>query len=421
MRKDLAILGLMIIAVTLAGELNIHPFNDSFRISFSIPIFFFFLLWIHNISPVLSGLFVGLSVVLFRMALDVWNLGLPSWDESFHLHFPSFLYYFTYSCLFYLTRINHYHHKPLLVGLLGVLIEIATGVVELSVRYSSLLKAITGPTLGKIVVIAVIRTFFVLGFFNIIKIRQEEIMEQEQQKLMFISNLYEETIHLKKSLQNAEDITRECYELYRDLKSGQHSTDLYEFAKRALKIAGQVHEIKKDNQRIYAGISKMIAGESFTDYMKVEELGEMIVKTNQKYARLLGKEIRFFLQVEGEHPLYHVYTTLSLINNLVANAVESIEKTGTIVISIEKKGDSVIFKVSDNGPGVPRKIQELIFKPGFTTKYDLLGKPSTGIGLSYVKEVARNLKGEVSVHSPADQNETVFKIRLPLDSLSKKG
>ncbi|WP_170839723.1 ATP-binding protein [Lihuaxuella thermophila] len=408
----------MLIAVTLAGELNIHPFNDSFRISFSIPIFFFFLLWIRNISPIVSGLLVGISVVLFRMSLDVWHSGLP--DESFRHHFPAFLYYFTYSCLFYATRINQYHHRPLMVGLLGVLIEITTGIVELSVRYASLLKVITGPTLGKIIVIAIIRTFFVLGFFNIIKLRQEEIVEQEQQKLMFISNLYEETIHLKKSLQNAEDITRDCYDLYRDLKT-KHSADPDEFAQRALKIAGQVHEIKKDNQRIYAGISKMIAGEITTDVMKIEELGEVIVKTNQKYARLLGKEIQFVLQIEGAHPLYHVFTILTLINNLVANAVESIEKTGIIGISIEEKGDSVIFQVSDNGPGVPQKMQELIFKPGFTTKYDLLGKPSTGIGLSYVKEVVRSLEGEVSVQSPAGQNQTVFTIRLPLDRLIRKG
>ena len=58
---------------------------------------------------------------------------------------------------------------------------------------------------------------------------------------------------------------------------------------QALQIAGEVHDVKKDNQRIFAGLSKLISDESFTDYMSVHELVNIIIRANTKYARLLER------------------------------------------------------------------------------------------------------------------------------------
>lgn len=66
-------------------------------------------------------------------------------------------------------------------------------------------------------------------------------------------------------------------------------------SKKALRIAGDIHEVKKDNQRIFAGLSKTISNESFQNYMKAEELIELIVRINKKYADSLHKQITFFL------------------------------------------------------------------------------------------------------------------------------
>ncbi|MBA4494165.1 sensor histidine kinase [Paenactinomyces guangxiensis] len=408
----------MVITVPLAGELKLNPFNDDYRVSFSIPVFFFFLLWIRKISPIFSGFVIGVCVVAFRMALELWNGGIE-WGASFNIYFPSFLYYFIYGCLFYFAKINHFHHRPLVVGLLGVLVEAGASFAELLTRYSIIEKTITLSIIGKIIVIAVVRSFLVLGFFNLIKLRQEK--EENEQKMMLISNLFEETIQLRKSLQNAEEITRDCYDLYRNLKHHKPLDGIGEYTQTALRIAGQVHEIKKDNQRIYAGLSRLISRQSLTDYMSIRDLGGIVIRTNQKYARLLDKNIQFSLYIEGYHPPYHIYSTLSLMNNLVSNAVESIREKGKVEIDICKDGEWLEFRVSDDGPGIPEKNQELIFKPGFTTKYDLSGKQSTGIGLSYVKEMVEQLNGTVSVQSRTVNPETVFVIRLPAESLVEKG
>lgn len=75
---------------------------------------------------------------------------------------------------------------------------------------------------------------------------------------------------------------------------------------QALQIAGEVHDVKKDNQRIFAGLSKLISDESFTDYMSVHELVNIIIRANAKYARLLEKDIQFVYKIDGVHPHYHI-------------------------------------------------------------------------------------------------------------------
>ena len=69
------------------------------------------------------------------------------------------------------------------------------------------------------------------------------------------------------------------------------------------------------------------------EYVEGHELTEMIVKINEKYAEMLGKDIRFSKHIEGEHAAYHVYTVLSIFNNLVANAVEAVKIEALFVLS----------------------------------------------------------------------------------------
>ncbi len=165
----------------------------------------------------------------------------------------------------------------------------------------------------------------------------------------------------------------------------------------------------------------MIADQSSSDYMNPVEIGRLIVRTNQKYAVSLGKDIQFLLEVEETLPPMHVYTLLSLINNLTANAVEAILNKGIIKISVRRLNDFIEFRVSDNGPGIPPKKRKVIFTPGYTSKYDVSGKPSTGIGLSYVQEVVKDRGGQFELLDEWETGKTVFIIHLPIDELTRKG
>lgn len=428
MKKTYLAILLMILIVPFAGELKFYPFAgefSSFRISFGSPIFLFFLLWLRNTSFLLSGFLAGFAVLAFRILLDC-TIGDSPLMESFFLHFPAFFYYITYGLIFKLGKANNLYHKPIHLGMLSIIAELTASLLELalSLTYSNAFLVLTFPIVSKVLIIAVIRSFFILSFFVIMNLRHAEVIAEEQREqnkhiLLLISGLYAEVIQLTKSMQNAEDITRDCYNVYKDLQDNEIPLDKEDLAQNLLAIAGQVHEIKKDNQRIYASLSQLISDRQLYDYMKVTELADIIIQSHQKYANSLAKKITFTVDIDESLPPLHVYTLLSLVNNLVANAVESIQNTGLIKLTFSRAAEYISLCVSDTGPGIPPKKQQLIFKPGYTTKFDASGNPSTGMGLPYAHYLANNLEGNITLESPSPQHETVFTIQLPLCRLIK--
>ncbi|WP_429841213.1 ATP-binding protein [Brevibacillus sp. FIR094] len=428
-KRDWYILALMLITVPLAGELKFYPVNETFRISFGAPTFFFFLLLFQRIPSVLAGFLTGMTVVCFRIVIDLIAGNHPAWEASLQAHYSSFFFYFAYSVLFYLTGMRRFHNRTILVGLMGMCIEVLADLVEVLSQYVLLDTVLTWGAVQEMLVIALSHSFIVISFLNMMKLyeaqsREQQTRKQNEHMLMLISNLYEESIHLKKTLQNAESISMKSFELYQGLhelhKEQVVSANVESFAKRALIVAGEVHEIKKDNQRIFAGLHKLISDESISDYMDIHQLVDIINRSNMKYATLLEKDIQITASISGTHPLYHVFMMLSLINNLVANAVEAIQHTGAISIEIDRVGDLVEIRINDDGPGVPPRRKALLFKPGFTTKYDRTGNPSTGIGLSYVQQLVEQWQGEISLQDGVDGKGTTFLMRLPIDPITKK-
>ncbi|MFA4132782.1 MULTISPECIES: sensor histidine kinase [Brevibacillus] len=418
----------MLITVPLAGELKFYPVNETFRISFGAPTFFFFLLLFQRIPSVFAGFLTGITVVCFRIVIDLIAGNHSAWEDSLQAHYSSFFFYFAYCVLFYVTGVRHIHNRTILVGLMGMVIEVLADLIEFLSQHVLLDNVLTWGAVQEMLVIALSHSFIVISFLNMMKLYEAQSREQQTRKqnehiLMLISTLYEESIHLKKTLQNAESISMKSFELYQglqELHKEQVATNVESFAKKALVVAGEVHEIKKDNQRIFAGLHKLISDESITDYMDIHQLVDIIRRSNMKYATLLEKDIQITASITGTHPLYHVFMMLSLINNLVANAVEAIQQTGAISIEIDRIGDLVEIKINDDGPGVPPRRKGLLFKPGFTTKYDRTGNPSTGIGLSYVQQLVEQWQGEISLQDGVNGKGTTFLMRLPIDPITKK-
>ena len=224
MKDNYFTLILIAIIVTFAGEVKFYPFHGSFRIGLGIPIFFLYLLWARKIPAILAGIIVGIFVVTFRITLDSYFNGSFHFTSELVLHFSSLFYYVTYSLLFYLTKINKIHNRPIIIGFFAVLIEMTASMMELIVRHYILGNLINFTMIWEIIIISIIRSFFTLSFFYIIMLNRSKHIVAHQSKqnshmLLLISNLYEESIQLKKSLQNAEDITRDCYAIYQNLSN----------------------------------------------------------------------------------------------------------------------------------------------------------------------------------------------------------
>jgi signal transduction histidine kinase len=100
-----------------------------------------------------------------------------------------------------------------------------------------------------------------------------------------------------------------------------------------------------------------------------------------------------------------------VIMNLLVNAVQAMDRNGTIEIRTADHGDRVELAISDTGHGIPEENLSKIFDPFFTTKD--VGK-GTGLGLNLVYNIIKKHHGTIDVKSTMGEG-TTFTIFLPVD------
>jgi len=99
-----------------------------------------------------------------------------------------------------------------------------------------------------------------------------------------------------------------------------------------------------------------------------------------------------------------------VITNLVVNAIQAFTANGEIILKTRAGSSDIFIEVSDNGPGIPKELQEKIFRPFYSSKG--YGK-GTGLGLSIVKRIVNEHDGSVKLRSQTGKG-TTFTIRLPV-------
>lgn len=111
------------------------------------------------------------------------------------------------------------------------------------------------------------------------------------------------------------------------------------------------------------------------------------------------------------------------VMNLLNNALEAIEKNGTIIISTSnrlldtpleayeyiKAGKYVVLTISDNGTGIPEHTLSKIFEPFYSKK--VMGRSGTGLGLAIVWGTVHDHNGYVNVQS--NEKGTTFELFFP--------
>ncbi len=103
--------------------------------------------------------------------------------------------------------------------------------------------------------------------------------------------------------------------------------------------------------------------------------------------------------------------------DLVANAIKFTD-AGTVQLSLERKGDEIVYLVSDTGPGIAHEHHGKIFDPFWRVENSATRSTGgTGLGLSVSRRLARLLGGDITVSSEAQQGST-FRVRLPRQATS---
>ncbi|MEE1015041.1 MAG: Spo0B domain-containing protein [Lachnospiraceae bacterium] len=125
-----------------------------------------------------------------------------------------------------------------------------------------------------------------------------------------------------------------------------------------------------------------------------------------------SKGIDVYIEVKSNLQDLHVedWELCKVLSNLLNNAMTALsEKSGEkkIELEITEDRESYLFTVSNNGPMIPKEMQESIFKQGITTKKG----EGHGMGLYIVSNVLKSYKGTIKLVSK--ENETTFSFSLP--------
>lgn len=101
-----------------------------------------------------------------------------------------------------------------------------------------------------------------------------------------------------------------------------------------------------------------------------------------------------------------------VIFNLINNACQAMEGSGSINIESQVVQNIVYLRIRDTGPGVPEHLQDEIFAPFFTTKEEGKG---TGLGLSVSRAIIEKFRGKLYLNKEVKKG-CEFVIELPRSS-----
>lgn len=108
----------------------------------------------------------------------------------------------------------------------------------------------------------------------------------------------------------------------------------------------------------------------------------------------------------------NVNSLVQVVNNMIANAIQAYDgkHDQNIELEVSKKGNDVIFSITDFAGGLPQEVQDKLFKEMVTTK----GKNGTGLGLymSY-SNIKAHFGGDITYETELGKG-TTFNIIIPI-------
>lgn len=145
-------------------------------------------------------------------------------------------------------------------------------------------------------------------------------------------------------------------------------------------------------------------------------LAPLIEKLTDKFTAKTSKPIHFTVNLKATEAYADKEYLEEVISNLIDNAIKYSKETVEIQISSESNELYTILKVHDNGLGISKEDQSIIFN-----KYERAaaikrnrkgGAAGFGLGLNFVEQVITAHEGKVTVNS-IEREFTEFTIYLP--------
>jgi two-component system chemotaxis sensor kinase CheA len=209
-----------------------------------------------------------------------------------------------------------------------------------------------------------------------------------------------------------------------------------------------VHDVNKISQTLERRLAELQDQVLEIRMVPIGQIFSRLAQVVRRYAKEIGKQIELvmygedteidkFLAEEVVDPLMH------LVRNAMDHGIEPVAErrrkgkpeSGAIILKAYQKGNHVVIEVQDDGAGISaervrkkaiqkglieaaevldeKKMLDLIFAPGFSTKEVVSEVSGRGVGLDVVREKLSALGGFTEIDTQKDMG-TTFVMTLPI-------
>jgi signal transduction histidine kinase/ActR/RegA family two-component response regulator len=235
---------------------------------------------------------------------------------------------------------------------------------------------------------------------------EEKLKETMEIKSQFISTVSHE-------LRTPLGCIKEAISIILDEVAGKITDQQKKFldmAKRNVdRLATLVNDVL-DFQRLESNRAKLDIQESDIKQVAEDAYQNMVPLAKKK-------AIDLSLELEGNLPRakFDSAKIIQVLTNLISNAIKFTPDGGRISVSIHRRDEELIMRVSDTGMGIPKEALAKIFEHFYRVHRPGKEIQGTGLGLAIVNKIVSLHGGRIDVESEVDKG-TTFVVYLPLSS-----
>lgn len=397
------------IIVALSSQIEVSAFVPGNIIALSAFILPLFLYFNQDLNPLQIGLAIAVASPVFRGFTLLVTQGATA-ENILTYTIADIIFFVCYTLIYYLlywlrTFQNNvgFYFTIIICDYVSNLVEIAF-LNNFHPFYRWILQVLFLLALARATLAFILS--FILHYFQLLTVKSENHERQYYHFIWVASAVKSEVYFMKKTIGEIEQVTKNAYQLNERL-AAEHRP---EEQKMAYQIAQNVHEIKHSYQNVIKGL-----GDYFDDQnnepMPMKDILKIVTNYSQMIIREKRAHINLVIQNHVDIKVPQHYYLVTILSNLIINGIDAIgnRRNGEILIKVREDQKQVYLSVTDNGNGIPKNLLPLIFKSGFSTKFDASGDIYRGIGLSNVQTIVHEqFGGQISVESSVGVGTTFF-------------
>ena len=290
-----------------------------------------------------------------------------------------------------------------------------------SIEYEALSITIHPPFWRSVWAYLIYIVLILIGFYFIFRYRNNRRKDQEKMKMMRLEAQHEQEMNDMK----LQFFTNVSHDLRTPLTL--IITPLEEMLNKVSDASQQniLSTMLRNAKRLFFLVNQIL------DIRALDASAVKLITSEQDIIDLLTHEYQAFLSISKNRNMTFRFETniphlmietdvdkvTKIVENLLSNAFKYTPDGGSITLKAQLENEQLDISVCDTGKGVPDEEKIHIFEPFYLGK-DSNRSESTGIGLSIVKQFAKQLDGQISLtdNQPCG---SIFQVTLPIKTKEK--